>query len=350
MMPINLLESANRNGDSVILYGAGKYGRIALKNIRSKYPKVCIRYFADDDLKRNNKDIEGIQVTSLNNAIAQCDEGRVIIVIANYYIKETIRKIERAGVDLSKVFFSNEILIEPIDIMDIQERRIELSKVYDLLEDYESKLIYRTMVESRYTYNIDVLSRTCRDHQYFPTDIFQLGQDEIFVDGGAFDGDTIDEFLGMTEGRFQAIYAFEPDYQNYSRLSVKHRNADIKLFNMGLYSEDGVVSFSSGRGGSSVIEEEGVEKIEVCNFDALADGSKDVSLIKMDIEGSELDALKGMKETICRCRPKLAICIYHKFEDLWEIPLFIKELVPDYKLYIRNYTTYLDEIVLYAVV
>ena len=64
----------------------------------------------------------------------------------------------------------------------------------------------------------------------------------------------------------------------------------------------------------------------------------------------ELKALKGMEQTILKYKPKLAICIYHKFEDLWELPLYIKKLVPEYKLYIRNYTTYLDEIVLYATI
>ena len=70
----------------------------------------------------------------------------------------------------------------------------------------------------------------------------------------------------------------------------------------------------------------------------------------MDIEGSELKALEGMKQTIKKYKPKLAICIYHKFEDLWELPLYIKKLVPEYQLYIRNYTSYLDEIVLYAAI
>lgn len=89
--------------------------------------------------------------------------------------------------------------------------------------------------------------------------------------------------------------------------------------------------------------------IKVCGFDRLDVPDRKVSFVKMDIEGSELNALRGMAETISRYRPALAICIYHKFEDLWEIPLFIHQLVPQYQLYIRNYTTYLDEIVLYAV-
>lgn len=120
-MPVNLLDIANKNGDSVILYGAGKYGRIALKNMGLKYPKVCVRYFVDDDLKRNNKDIEGIQVTSLNNAVAQCD-GRVTIVITNFYIKETLRNIERAGIDLSQAIQLYNGIDEKLYYHPIQNR------------------------------------------------------------------------------------------------------------------------------------------------------------------------------------------------------------------------------------
>lgn len=69
----------------------------------------------------------------------------------------------------------------------------------------------------------------------------------------------------------------------------------------------------------------------------------------MDIEGSELEALKGSREIIKRCRPKLEICVYHKKEDLVEIPAFIKELVPEYKLYVRHYSNNAGETVLYAV-
>ena len=90
--------------------------------------------------------------------------------------------------------------------------------------------------------------------------------------------------------------------------------------------------------------------IKVCSFDNLDVPDRNVSFVKMDIEGSERKALEGMKNTILKYKPKLAICVYHKFEDLWELPLYIKKLVPEYKLYIRNYTTYLDEIVLYATI
>ena len=82
--------------------------------------------------------------------------------------------------------------------------------------------------------------------------------------------------------------------------------------------------------------------------EAIAEGDK-VTFIKMDVEGAELESLKGAEKTIRRDKPKLAICIYHKPEDMWTIPLYIKELVPEYKLYIRHHSSGVCETVLYAV-
>lgn len=73
-------------------------------------------------------------------------------------------------------------------------------------------------------------------------------------------------------------------------------------------------------------------------------------MIKMDVEGAELESLKGARETILRNRPKLAICIYHKPEDMTEIPLYIKSLVPEYKFFVRHHSNYFAETVLYAIV
>lgn len=343
-----LMAWAESNHIPIALYGAGKYGKIALANMKIKYPKIHIACFIDDDLDRNDKSVEGIQVVSIKEAIETIHGG--IIYISNYYVVETLKRLENADMDLSKVIFDNEMLIEPIEMKYIKSKNVELSKVYDWLQDYESKIIYRTIVESRFTQNIDLLSRTCHDGQYFPMDIFTFSDREVFVDGGAFDGDTIDSFRRITNDEFKYIYAFEPDVYNYKRLTKKHQDNRIRLFNMGLYDSNGIVAFLSGKGGSSQVIDESDDSIRTCCFDDLELPAKDVTFIKMDIEGSEIKALYGMEKLICRCKPKLAICIYHKFQDIWEIPLYIKYLVPEYKLYIRNYTTYLDEIVLYATI
>lgn len=336
------------NGNRVALYGAGKYGENALKNIKKYLPQLEISCFIDDDKIRNNKDIEGLQILSLDEAITQY--SNLSILITNYYVSSVIEKIESQGFDISKVFFWSELLIEDIDCTYLIENKDNLHKAYFLLEDYLSKMIFRGMIEARFSKNIDLLSVTCELDQYFPADIFKLNEEEVFIDAGAFEGDTIDAFLTHTNQRYKFIYAFEPDKSNYEKLISHNNMVNCKIYNAGLYCENRKISFAANKGGSSKIGSDGMDSVRVLRFDDLELPEKDITFVKMDVEGSELMALQGMAETIKKNKPKLAISIYHKFEDIWEIPLFIKSIVPEYRLYIRNYTIYLDEIVLYAIV
>jgi hypothetical protein len=108
----------------------------------------------------------------------------------------------------------------------------------------------------------------------------------------------------------------------------------IEVFPFGTWSERRTLSFSAKGNTSSKVCSSG-EPITVVPIDDLVQTGERVTFIKMDVEGAELESLKGAEKTICRDRPKLAVCIYHKREDMVEIPLFIKKLVPDYKLYVR---------------
>ncbi len=329
----------------VVLYGAGKYGKQAMQNINKYFSFLDVKYYIDDNRVRN----QGENIISLQEAIQKFGMD-FYILIANYYVKEVLEKIEKAGFDLSKVLFCSELLIDDVNPQCLKEHDKDLKKVYEFLGDYKSKMIYRTMVESRFTKNIDVLCRTCDAIQYFPSDIWKMNDEEVFVDAGAYDGDTIEQFFKETDYKCKYIYAFEPDRTNYEKLKERQYGEHVKIYNAGLYETTKKISFSANKGGSSKIEEDGEHKVQVYQFDELELPDKAITFIKMDIEGSELKALEGMKQTIKKYKPKLAICIYHKFEDLWELPLYIKKLVPEYQLYIRNYTSYLDEIVLYAAI
>lgn len=332
----------------IALYGAGKYGENALKNIRDYLPHLKVICFIDDNKVRNSKAIDGVEILSLEEALGQGESFSILIT--NYYIRPVLEKMERYGFALEDVFFWEELLIEDIGKMELTENVEKLSQSYQNLADYQSKMIFRNMVEARDTKRLALLGRTCQSEQYFPEDIFLLGQDEVFVDAGAFDGDTILRFLDKTSFSYKYIYAFEPDIMNYNKMKERGFGSNIFLYNAGLYDENTELNFAANKGGSSNINVRGTDVIQAIKFDELELPNNQVTFVKMDIEGSELHALMGMAETIKKYKPKLAICIYHKFEDLWELPLYIKSLVPEYQLYIRNYTTYLDEIVLYAVV
>lgn len=186
--------------------------------------------------------------------------------------------------------------------------------------------------------------------QYF--DVFAPKKEEVFVNAGAFQGETDITFAKWTNNTYKKIYAFEPikDDVDICQKSYEENNIQrVELFCKGTWSETGVLSFSEGANMQGRIDESGNAKIEVIRIDD-AVGGGEVTFIKMDIEGAELKALQGARETIIRNKPRMAICIYHKPVDLYEIPQYLLSLVPEYRFKVRQYTSMNWETVLYAAI
>lgn len=189
--------------------------------------------------------------------------------------------------------------------------------------------------------------------QYFPPkEIMSPSKNEIFIDAGAYDGRTSMQFIEWAKYGYKKIYAMEPDFLMKHILQGMielNRLKNIEIVPCGAYSHSGEMCFEEiPESGSSRINEKGNISIEVISIDEMLKGSQ-ATYIKMDIEGAERAALAGAKNTIEQYRPKMAICIYHKSDDLWQIPYSIIEKYPWYKLYIRHYTDTTTETVLYAV-
>ena len=170
--------------------------------------------------------------------------------------------------------------------------------------------------------------------QYFPGDLFALGDDEVFVDCGAFDGDTIAEFRRLTGDQFRSIFAFEPDAGNLARLNSLG-DSRISVQPYATWSKREVLRFASAAAASSVSETGSVEVPAIPLDDVLVDAAP--TYIKMDIEGSELHALEGASVIIRRWRPKLAVCVYHAPDHLWRVPLALAQLLPDSHQTVRGY-------------
>lgn len=192
------------------------------------------------------------------------------------------------------------------------------------------------------------------ENQYFINNFFKYGKNEVLIDCGAFTGDTIENFLKLQDMEYDQIIAFEPGIGNYKILENKFGGGSDKflLINKGVYSKNTKLYFSENGASGEVSEiPTGMKnemEIEVMAIDSLTNIKK-VTFIKMDIEGAEMDALEGAKETILRDKPRLAICIYHSNEDRLRIAEWIHNLVPEYKLYCRHHgNVFLSETVLYA--
>lgn len=230
-----------------------------------------------------------------------------------------------------------------------------VNAIANILADEKSKTTYRGMVNFRSTYNKKDFPSACYEEtQYFIKEL-NFDNDEVFCDCGAYDGDTLDDFLKYCP-KYKQIIAFEPETANFEKLKKKYTDNKITLINAGVYDKDGEVSFyveeNSGvskiTDGTQIDTTNNFATIKVKTIDGL--NLEKVTFIKMDIEGAEFNALKGAKKTILRDKPKLAICIYHSDEDMLRIAEYIHELVPQHKLYVKQHATYpcYAETVLYA--
>lgn len=190
--------------------------------------------------------------------------------------------------------------------------------------------------------------------QYFPqNEILKKSKDEVFIDAGAYNGNTSYCFSRWVEGKYSKIYAMEPDEIMFQVLKeyVKLQGLNsVYLVNKGAYSYATELAFNSDiLTGSSTVEKNGKTTISTISIDRMLNGEK-ATFIKMDIEGTEMEALVGAQYTIKKFKPKLAISIYHKISDLWLIPYYIIQQYPWYKIYMRHYTPLTTETVLYATI
>lgn len=231
------------------------------------------------------------------------------------------------------------------------EHAQELKMAYDLLEDARSKFVFENILKYRVTSNWAYLKKSRAKgnlkSQYFVPEL-KFSDHEIIVDCGAYTGDTVNLFYRNIPGC--KVIALEPDEKNFEALQ-KIKLEGLKSIKAGVWSEDTTLSFSGEGGGTKdgAIVASGNTIIAVRSLDHIIE-CQSATYIKMDVEGAELEALKGAKKIIKDRKPKLAVCIYHKPQDFFEIPLYIKELNPDYKLFIYHHNPHCRyETVLYAV-
>lgn len=230
---------------------------------------------------------------------------------------------------------SGEAFLKPFWI---EKHERDLQVVFECLEDEVSKKTMMNFLKAKVSGNAKHLNEgnvlKYSGEEYF-NEIFPSFGQEIFVDGGAYDGDTYKQFL-LSGIDYKKYYAFEPDYKNIEKLKTTVKN-DEKTYvcECGLYEKETDLYFSlSGSMSSKIANELNGVKIPVINIDLAA---PDATFIKMDIEGAEYAALRGARRTIITNRPKLAICCYHTIDDIWQIPLYIKKICPEYKLFYRLY-------------
>ena len=323
-------EKIKDSGKSVVVYGMGNGADKVIDEFdRLEIPVLGVT--ASDDFVRGQI-FRGFKVTKLSDF-----EGDFIIAVAfASCIPEVMAHIYSLS-DKYRVIvpcvpvFGDEIFNREF----VEKHEAKLNAAYALFED-DSKKIFAGCINFMFGGELDVLRSITTEKEEAFNGFFSMEDNESFLDLGAYRGDTVQEFLHYSGGKYNEIIALEPDRRTYKKLCDYLENLpNSTAVQKAVYSESKTLFFSSKAGRQSTLSSKG-EEIETVTVDELCN-SKNITYIKMDVEGAEYDALEGAKKTLKEQKPKLNIALYHKSIDIFELPLKIAEINPEYKFHLRRH-------------
>ncbi|WP_374944717.1 FkbM family methyltransferase [Sphingomonas sp.] len=341
------------------VYGAGGYGLLAIRVLRDAGVDVrgVIDRRANDPAFAAGQPVPAVAPDSLTPAMAA---GATLVVGVHNFAAD-LRPIHAWGAAHG---FADVVV--PAELPDLLGPALgsywltgrghtarhldELDRLAPLLADDASRAVLDGIAAFRISADLADHPPSHLPSQYFPPDVPLTRAPLRLVDGGAFTGDAWPALTasGRTLGEW---YAFEPDPVNFRALVATAREAPMArtaLFPCGLGERAEQIRFASGEAAGSHAAENGDTVIQIVALDEVLPGISP-NYVKLDIEGAERAALSGMRETLARARPAIAISIYHRPEDLWELPLLIHDRLPDHRLFIRQHGYNGFDTVLYAV-
>lgn len=231
---------------------------------------------------------------------------------------------------------------------DLLNNAHKLALLDERLADQLSRRTLDAVIAFRLTLDVRHLEPVLQPHAYFPPDIVELGPQETYVDGGAYSGDTIRHFLQRTHGRYRHIVAFEPSPGSHAALEAAFADQPaIRCIKACLYACDTHLSFNGTDARDATISSDAASLCPALCIDSLPEAPH-VTVIKLNIEGAEADALFGARTTIARNTPTLAVAAYHRAQDLWQLAEIIQDMQPSYTFSLRQHDGGIIETVAYA--
>lgn len=342
--------------DGLMLYGAGHFGRVAAEALRRRgiFPQA----FVDRDPAKAGRDVGGLPVVSLDQ-FTGAGFGKSLVVVTVYNCVAVLRDLRRRGIDAITYAQLAAAIGEPLrpycgiqDPTVLWRHEAEIRAAMRLWDDEKSRQEYVSQL--MWSLDLDPMQlpppRPPRD-TYFEPSLVRLASDEVFVDCGAFDGDSVAAFRDRCP-QYKALVALEPDPTNRASFIRRFGGetamaaARISLLPYAASDRRETVMFDVTGTAGSAIAAAGLQVEAAPLDDVVADLAP--TFIKMDIEGAEPKALTGAAAIMRAHTPRLAVCLYHDRRHLWEIPLQIAECQPAYRLHLRRYADECWELVCYA--
>lgn len=314
----------------IVLYGMGDGAEKIISACNSYGIKIS-GVFSSDGFVRNGKMFKGFPVTDYSTAKRMFGD-MVVLLCFGTPLKSVLENIKKIASE--NTLFAPDVPVWGGPLFNSQfyeENKSSLDAVYNMLADDTSKLVFENTVKYKLSGEIDYLFN-CETDNEEAYKFLNLSDNEVFVDLGAYRGDTVMEFISHTNG-YNGIIAVEPDKKTFKKLISNTENLkNFTAYNAAVCNTDNGVRFSSeGSRGSGIGAGDFIESVTV---DSIANNG--CTYIKMDVEGAELLAINGAINTIKKYHPKMKIAAYHKSEDIFKIPLAVKNIHPHYKVYMRH--------------
>jgi FkbM family methyltransferase len=344
-----------------ILYGAGSACGMAVafnSSIGTPVSYIC------DKKKTGFFEKAGVKIPIISPDTLVRDFSDCKVIITSWKFENEIRN-DLISIGFPKENITSLALPARIDSEVFKRDYYDLyTKAYEFYDDETSK---QTVIDRAISYlTPHCLVPNINHPAYYPPE-FEFSDNEVFLDGGAADGDTVNEFVKMTNGKYKQIYAFEPDPILFEKLSINTQNThNIEITKAALCDRNGEQNlYYDGLMASGITDlpyfltnrlkfSDSPYKTKLCktfSIDGYFAENPDKTLptfIKLDVEGAEKETFLGAIKTIAATKPKIAVSAFYFPEDVYDIPLLIKKIRPDYKFKLRQYDYGYYETVLYA--
>ncbi len=342
---------AYQNGKKLYIHGCGEIGRILETRLRSLGCRIEA-FTADRNYFVQGQMVQDIPVICTSDVLVQKEDAAVII---GHRRQKPCMDWGGAGIEVIDGDIFSMYSCDSSGQLDyefVMQHLDKFQQTCDLLEDDKSRRCLEAYLNQKISGKFEYLKDCYEDNQYFDKELVAFSRIRTLADCGAYDGDSYHSFRKNFkentsreyEGR---AYLLETDPENYKRLKKNCENwKNCYALNTGAWDKKSVLKFAGG-GTSGGISSNGSIFVNADSLDSLVEGELD--FIKMDIEGSEYRALSGARQQIKTYHPILAVCVYHKKWDLIEIPQLILSFCPEYKFYLRAYSRYCQELVLYGI-
>lgn len=316
----------------VFIYGMGD-GALKIMRVFEQYGIPLAGFFASDEFVRGHS-FEGHLVHKLSEIEDAVKDFVVVLAFAAGYesLYERIHDIAQ-----KHILLAPDVPVAGDGLFTYSyylENKDSFEAVYDLLADEKSRQTYENVLNFKISGKTKYLDECTSPEEEVYGSLVPIVPDSVYVDLGAYNGDTVIKYAEASKGQYSHIYAFEPNAKNFRKLEKNTAHLEnITAFNAGAWNFSGSIKFTKNEGRMAHASSKGEVETPCLAVDEAVPVQAD--LIKLDVEGSEREAIEGAQKQISGGADVIS-ALYHRNEDMFAIPLQIHKLNPQLKIYIRH--------------